>query len=49
MARLIKWLIYLGIFVFLCLVAYAYLGPIFGVDFAPPERVIEQDIILETS
>lgn len=48
MARLIKWLLYLAIFGFFGLVAYAYLGPVFGVDFGPPERAIEQDIILET-
>ncbi len=48
MARLIKWLFILSVLGFLALVAYAYLGPLFGVDFAPPEEDIRQDIILET-
>ena len=48
MARLIKWLFILAILGFLALVAYAYIGPFFGVDFSPPEREIRQDLILET-
>jgi hypothetical protein len=48
MLRLIKWLIYLAILGFIALIAFAYLGPIFGVDFAPPTEEIRQDIILET-
>lgn len=48
MARLIKWLLYLAVLAFLALVAYAYLAPFFGVDFAPPKREIRQEIILET-
>lgn len=48
MARLIKWLFYLAVFGFLCLVGYAYIGPFFGADFSPPEQEIRQDIILET-
>lgn len=48
MARLIKWLFILVVLAFAALVAYAYLAPLFGVDFAPPEQEIRQDIILET-
>jgi len=48
MLRLIKWLIYLAILGFFALIGFAYLGPIFGVDFAPPTEEIRQDIILET-
>ena len=49
MLRLIKWLFYLAVLAFIALVAYAYLGPFFGVDFSPPEGEIRQDILLETS
>ena len=35
MSRLIKYLFYLVVICFLALVAYAYVGPFFGVDFAP--------------
>ncbi|WP_306150769.1 hypothetical protein [Roseovarius sp. MMSF_3281] len=48
MFRLLKWLIYLAILGFIALVIFAYLGPFFGVDFAPPTEEIRQDIILET-
>lgn len=48
MLRLIKWLFYLAVLAFVALVAYAYVGPFFGVDFSPPEEEIRQEIILET-
>lgn len=48
MLKLIKWLVYLGILGFIALVAYAYIGPFFGVDFTPSTSEIRQDIILET-
>ncbi len=35
MGRLIKWLFYLAILGAVALVAYAYVGPYFGADFAP--------------
>lgn len=47
MFRLIKWLFYLVILGFIALVGYAYLGPFFGADFAPPETEIRQDIRLD--
>ncbi len=37
MGRILKWLIYLAILAAIALVAYAYLGPYFGADFAPPQ------------
>ncbi|GAB4297152.1 MAG: hypothetical protein Kow0058_14050 [Roseovarius sp.] len=47
MARIIKWIFLLAVAGFLALVGYAYLAPVFGIDFAPPTREIRQDIILE--
>jgi len=46
--RLFKWLFYLAFLAFTALVAYAYVGPFFGVDFAPPTDEIREEIILET-
>lgn len=37
MGRLLKWLFYLLVLASLALVAYAYVGPIFGADFSPPQ------------
>ena len=36
MGRLIKYLFYLAVLAGICLVGYAYIGPVLGVDFAPP-------------
>lgn len=36
MGRLIKYIFYLILIGFVALVGYAYIGPFFGVDFAPP-------------
>lgn len=47
MGRLIRWLIYLLVLGFVALVVYAYLGPFFGADFAPPDHEIRQDIQLD--
>ena len=47
--RLIKWLLYLAILAFIVLVGYAYLGPFFGADFAPPSNEIRQEIILDAN
>ena len=49
MFRLLKWLFYLAVLAFIALVGYAYLGPFFGADFAPPESEIRQNIILDAS
>lgn len=37
LGKLIKFLIFLAIVGFLALVGYAYIGPFFGADFAPPQ------------
>lgn len=47
MFRLIKWLFYLAILAFIALVGYAYLGPFFGADFAPPSVEIRKEILLD--
>ena len=48
MGRLIKLLIFLVVVGFIALVAYAYLGPFFGVEFAPAQVETRQPITLET-
>ena len=47
--RLMKWLLYLAILAFIVLVGYAYLGPFFGADFAPPSSEIRQELILDAN
>lgn len=47
MGRLIKWLFYLAILAGLALVAYAYVGPFFGVDFSPTQTEIRQPVDLD--
>jgi len=47
MFRVIKWLLYLAVLAFIALTGYAYIGPFFGADFAPPQSEIRQDVILE--
>ncbi|MEM7295297.1 MAG: hypothetical protein AAF330_01520 [Pseudomonadota bacterium] len=44
MGRVLKFLLYLIILSFLGLVAFAYLGPAIGLDFAPPTTVVRQPI-----
>lgn len=46
MGKLIKLLIYLFIFGFIGLVGYAYLGPFFGVDFAPVQVETREPVTL---
>jgi hypothetical protein len=48
MGRLFKALIFLLIIGFLALVAYAYMGPFFGADFAPAPVEIRQPVTLGT-
>jgi hypothetical protein len=48
MGRLIKLLIYLLIIGFIALVGYAYLGPFFGVDFAPEQVEIREPVQLNS-
>jgi len=47
MFRLLKWLIYLSVVGVIALTAYAYIGPFFGADFAPPQTEIRQDVTIE--
>lgn len=47
MGRIFKWLVILLILAVIALIAYAYVGPFFGVDFAPPAQEIRQTIELE--
>ena len=49
MGRIIKWLFIVAIIAAASLVAYAYLAPFFGVDFAPPAQEIRQTIELDAS
>jgi len=49
MGRLFKYLIYLAILAFVALVAYAYVGPFFGVDFSPPQHEIRKPVILDAN
>lgn len=46
MGRLIKWLFYLLVLAAVLLVAYAYVGPYFGVDFSPAQAEIRQPVNL---
>lgn len=46
MGRLIKLLIYLGVFGFIGLVGYAYVGPFFGADFAPAQVETREPVTL---
>ena len=45
--RLIKLLVVLGILGLAALVAYAYLGPYFGVDFSAPQTQVREPVTLE--
>jgi hypothetical protein len=47
MWRLFKLLFFLAVLAFIALVAYAYLGPWFGVDFSPPQTEIRTPVTLD--
>ncbi len=50
MWRLIKALLFLIILAGVCLIAYAYIGPVFfPADFAPPAEEVTAPITLETN
>ena len=49
MGRLFKYLIYLIILAALGLVAYAYVGPWFGVDFSAPQSQITLPVVLDAN
>ncbi len=46
MGKLIKLLIFLLVFGFIGLAAYAYLGPFFGADFAPDQVEVREPVEL---
>lgn len=46
MGRLIKFMLTMMIIGFLALIAYAYLGPFFGAEFAPQPVEVRQPISL---
>lgn len=46
MGRLLKFLLYVFCLCFIGLVGYAYLGPMFGVDFSAPQGEIREPVIL---
>ncbi|WP_165978863.1 hypothetical protein [Antarcticimicrobium luteum] len=46
MGRVIKYLFYLLILAAIGLIGYAYLGPWFGADFAPPRTEVRQPVTL---
>lgn len=48
MGRLIKLLITLVVLGFVALVAYAYVGPFFGAEFAPDQVEFRQPVTLGT-
>jgi len=47
MGRIIKAIIYLAVFAFIALAAFAYLGPFFGVDFSAPQTEVRQPVVLD--
>lgn len=46
MGKIIKYLLYMIVLAGIGLVAYAYLGPWFGAEFAPVQTEIRQPVIL---
>lgn len=46
MGKLIKFLIFLVVFGFIGLAAYAYLGPFFGANFAPDQVEVREAVQL---
>ena len=49
MGRIVKYLIYLIILAGLGLIAYAYVGPWFGVDFSAPQSEITLPVVLDAN
>ncbi|MCX8227395.1 MAG: hypothetical protein OTI35_15070 [Sulfitobacter sp.] len=46
MGKLIKLLFFLLVFGFIALIAYAYLGPFFGANFAPDQIEVREPVQL---
>lgn len=49
MGRLIRTLFYLVLFVFVGLIIFAYLGPMFGADFSAPQSETRMPVTLDGS
>ncbi|WP_010141775.1 hypothetical protein [Oceanicola sp. S124] len=47
MLRILKWLVFLVILAGIALVAYAYVGPWLGADFAPPVEETRTPLVLD--
>ncbi|SNY53096.1 hypothetical protein SAMN06297129_2489 [Pseudooceanicola antarcticus] len=47
MLRILKWLLFLAFLAGIALVAYAYVGPWLGADFAPPQQEIRTPVVLD--
>lgn len=47
MGRLFKFLIILVVLGFAALTVYAYLGPLFGVDFSAPQAEVRKPVTLD--
>ncbi len=48
LGKLIKFLIFLVFIGIIALIGYAYLGPFFGADFAPPQVETRVPVTLDT-
>ncbi len=48
LGKLIKFLIFLAILGVIALIGYAYVGPFFGADFAPPQVETRVPVTLDT-
>ncbi len=49
MFRIIKYLFFLSVLGLLALIAYAYLAPFFGADFAPTPTEIRTPVVLDAN
>ncbi|SLN31608.1 hypothetical protein ROJ8625_01434 [Roseivivax jejudonensis] len=47
MGRILKWLFYLVVLGAVLLTGYAYVGPFFGANFAPPQTEMRQPVELD--
>ncbi|WP_204362764.1 hypothetical protein [Litorivita pollutaquae] len=49
MFRILKYLFFLSFLGFIALIAYAYLAPFFGADFAPAPTEIRTPVVLDAN
>lgn len=45
----IRWLFFLAVLLGIALIAYAYIGPFFGVDFSPPQSEVRTPVTLDVN